>query len=122
MKDDRLYLIDMLEIALRIQRRISQLSREQFDADEDIQLAITHRLQMIGEAASRVSESTRAAMYQVPWKQIAEMRHRIVHDYLNVNQDVVWESATRSVPDLIQLLLPIVNPIIAQAKKPEQQP
>jgi uncharacterized protein with HEPN domain len=59
MKDDRLYLIDMLETARRIEARIKRLSHDEFNSDEDVQLASTHLLQMIGEAArcfARIAE------------------------------------------------------------------
>ena len=117
MKDDRLYLIDMLETARRIERRMANLSRSEFDSDEDVQLALTHLLQMIGEAARCVSAKSRQDFPGIDWKSITGMRHRIVHDYLHVNLDIVWQTAQESITGLIATLAPAVDQIIAAAKK-----
>lgn len=103
-KDDRIYLVHMLEIAQRIAARVTHLSRAEFDANEDVQLALTHLLQTIGEAARLVTESTRSQVPQVPWRLITGMRHRLVHDYLRVNLDVVWDTSHESVRQLIDQL------------------
>ena len=100
-KDDRIYLVQMLEIAERIARRMSTLSRAEFDSDEDVQLALTHLLQTIGEAARLVGEDTRSKAGGIPWRQITGMRHRVVHDYLHINLQIVWDACERDVPALI---------------------
>ena len=61
-------------------------------------------MQTIGEAAARVSGPTREAHPEIPWKQIVGIRHRIVHDYLHVDYDVLWEVATRDLPVLVAQL------------------
>jgi uncharacterized protein with HEPN domain len=116
MKDDRLYLIDMFETAKRIESRVAKLNRAEFESNEDIQLALTHLLQRIGEAARRVSEESRRTVASIDWKLITGMRHRIVHDYMNVNISIVWETVKDDIPLLISQLAPVVNPIIAQTK------
>lgn len=121
MKDDRLYLIDMLETARRIEHRMADLSRAEFDANEDVQLALTHLLEMIGEAARCVSASSRQALAAVEWTAITGMRHRIVHDYLHVNPGMVWKTAKEKVPELVAQLAPTVDPIIAEAKRQRGQ-
>ena len=47
---------------------------------------------------------------QIPWRRVVGMRHRIVHDYMNIDEDILWEVATRSLPELVGLLKPIVPP------------
>ena len=100
-KDDGLYLGHMLEMARKATSKVAAKSRGAYDADEDLRIVIAHLVQTIGEAAGRVSERTRAAHPEIPWKQIAGIRHRIVHDYLHVDYDVLWEVATRDLPALI---------------------
>jgi uncharacterized protein with HEPN domain len=90
MKDERLYLVHMLEISRRIAAKTSGLTRAQFDANEDLQLALVHLIQTVGEAARLVSDPTRDSLPSVPWKSITGMRHRLVHDYSTVNLDVVF--------------------------------
>jgi uncharacterized protein with HEPN domain len=120
MKDDRLYLVDMIEISRRIQRRINGVSQEDFDQNEDLQLALAHLLQTVGEAARLVSPAAREAFPTIPWKQITGMRHKIVHDYLQVRADIVWSTAL-AIGDLIAILAPIVDPIIEQTKSEKQR-
>ena len=57
-------------------------TRAEYDQDEALQLALTHLLQTIGEAARRISADFRSAHAGIPWPAIVGMRHRVVHDYL----------------------------------------
>ncbi|MCA9113412.1 MAG: DUF86 domain-containing protein, partial [Planctomycetaceae bacterium] len=75
-----------------------------FDADENLQLAVTHLIQIIGEAARLVSDGFRDQHDVIPWHQITGMRHRIVHDYLNIDFDIVWEVAHREIEKLVTQL------------------
>ena len=106
---DAAILVDMLLFARRIDAKIRAVGREEFDEDEDLQLALTHLIQIVGEAASRSSEELRKQYPAIPWVQIIGMRHRIVHDYLRVRTDVVWETAISDIRPLIALLEEIVG-------------
>ena len=66
--------------------------------------AVVHCIQEIGEAAARISPETRAVVAGVPWKQIVGMRHRIVHEYFNVDTNLVWEVLDRDLQPLIEAL------------------
>ena len=103
-RDDRVYLEHMLANAERIIRRVQGILRDQFDGDEDLQIVLTHLVQVIGEAARNVSEPMRASIPGVPWKQIVGMRHRLVHDYMNVDLDVLWEVVTKDISPLANAL------------------
>jgi uncharacterized protein with HEPN domain len=107
-QDDVLYLEHMLEAAEKFAVRVQGRSHDEFDASEDFQMALAYLVQIIGEAASRVSQVTRDAHLEIPWKRIVGMRHRIVHDYLTIDTDLLWEVATTNVPELIVLLEPLV--------------
>ena len=63
---------------------------------------------MIGEAASRVSCEFHDANPQIEWSAIIGMRQKVVHDYMNVDEDIVWETATRDIPPLISALEPLL--------------
>lgn len=108
--DDSIYLGHMLDTARKAVARLGGKTRADFDADEDLRIVLTHWVQIIGEAASRVSRATQAAHPKIPWRRITGMRHRIVHDYMNTDADILWEVVTRNLPELISLLTPIVPP------------
>ncbi len=85
-------------------------SRADFDADENLRLAVTHLIQTIGEAARRVSPAFQQSHAHVPWNKIIGMRHKVVHDYLHIDFDIVWDVATVNVPPLVVQLEEIVPP------------
>lgn len=84
--------------------------RSRFDGDETLQLALTHLIQVLGEAAGRVLEATQTRHPAIPWRQIIGMRHRVVHDYLAVDLDIVWAVVTNDLPLLIPLLEQAISP------------
>jgi uncharacterized protein with HEPN domain len=99
-----LYLGDMLDYARKARQFVEGKSREDFERDEMLRLALVHALQIVGEAARRVSDDYKDAHPEIPWNQITGMRHRIVHDYVHINNDTVWETVTDDLPELIKLL------------------
>lgn len=109
-KDDAVYLGHMLDAAHKVGARILGKSHEEYDASEDLQIILAYLIQTIGEAASRVSAEMRDQHPEIPWKQIVGMRNRIVHDYMNIDADIVWEVATRNIPALIVQLESLSSP------------
>jgi uncharacterized protein with HEPN domain len=99
----------MLDCARRATRLVTGKTRGDFDGDEVLSLALTHLLQMIGEAARRVGPDFRSQHSNVPWAEIVGMRHRVVHDYLNIDQDIVWDVVKSDLPLLIVELARIVD-------------
>ena len=100
----------MLDMARKAAGKVRGKSRADYDEDEDLRIVITHLVQTIGEAAARISVPTRERHRELPWKQITGIRHRIVHDYMDVDYDILWEVATRDLPGLIARLEEIVPP------------
>ncbi len=109
-RDDTVYLGHMLDMARKVSVRVAKKTKADYDADEDLRFVIAHLVQTIGEAAARVSTPARGAHPEIPWKQITGIRHRIVHDYMGVDYDILWEVATRHIPPLITALETIVPP------------
>lgn len=107
-KDDLVYVGHMLDTSILAIDKTTGLTRDEFDADENLRLALTHLIQTIGEAARHVSYEFQQQYPDIPWRQLTGMRHRIVHDYLHVDYDIVWEVVTRHLPDLKLQLEPIV--------------
>jgi uncharacterized protein with HEPN domain len=107
-KDDQLYLGHILEAADRIVT-YGQRGEEAFRHDLMIQDAIIRNLQVMGEAVKKVSVKTRAAHPDVPWKDVAGMRDRVVHDYFGVSLEIVWDVVQHHVPPLRDALKRIVE-------------
>ena len=63
--------------------------------------AVVRNLEIIGEAATKVSSGTRDRSPEIPWPAIVTMRHRLIHGYFDVDPDIVWRTATEEVPALI---------------------
>jgi uncharacterized protein with HEPN domain len=100
----------MYELASKIEARVAALDRDEYDSVEDVRLALTHLVQTLGEAARRVSPAFAAAHPQLPWPEMVGMRHKIVHDYLTVDFDLVWEVATEEIPKLLPELRKLLPP------------
>ena len=107
-KDDAVYLGQMLDMAKKACALIKGKQRVDFDRDETLKLALAHLIQTIGEAARHVSPESQQLHAQIPWKAIVSMRHKVVHDYMDLNEDVVWDTATTDLPKLISQLEKIV--------------
>jgi uncharacterized protein with HEPN domain len=107
---DLLYLGHMLDVSVQAVEKIQGIDREGYEEDENLRLALAHLIQMIGEAARRVSAEFRQRYPQIPWSDMIGMRHKIVHDYLDVDFDVVWEVVTTDLPELIVQLRPLSPP------------
>ena len=107
---DDAYLLDMLIYARKARSFSAGAAWEKFAADEILQAATLHVLQVIGEAASKVSEDTREAHPEIPWQQIVGLRHRLVHDYPRVELPRIREIVENHVPPLIEALEKIVPP------------
>ncbi len=99
MRDDRERLQDILEAIERIERYASR-GREEFLKDELIQTWVVHHLQIIGEAARKLSEGIRSSHGAVPWPAIIAMRNILVHDYFTVDVEEVWSTVERDLPCL----------------------
>ena len=109
-KDELVYVGHMLDKAHEALSLVRGKTRPDYDRDSALRLALTHLIQVIGEAARRVSPQFRDRHPQIPWEAIAGMRSKIVHDYMNVDEDIVWDSVTQELQPLIEELRKIVPP------------
>ena len=107
---DDAYLLDILLAARDEQEFGSGLTKEAFATSKLHQAAIVRALEVVGEAAGKISNEFREAHPEIQWKQMVGMRNRLIHDYTHVDLDRVWEVVTMHVPDLIAWIEPLVPP------------
>ncbi len=101
---DKGYLLDMLIAARDAMRFVEEITWEDFQRSALHQYAVSKALEIIGEAASKVSEKTKAQHSEIPWKEIVALRHRIVHDYFGLDPVRIWEIVRGDVPALMEQL------------------
>lgn len=87
--DDLVFAGHMVDMARVAQQLIAGVRREQLDTDIKLQLALVRALQLIGEAAWRISDAFKGRYPALPWRQISAFRHRVVHDHFAVDYDIV---------------------------------
>lgn len=107
--DDRIrprHIADALNSAIRF---VQGRRREDLDSDEMLAFALVHALQIVGEAAGKVSAETRAQRPDVPWLTIIGMRHRLVHAYFDINLDILWTTAAEAAPALLAQIQPLLD-------------
>ena len=102
---DVVYVGHMLDTATKAISKTQGLSRHAYDDDENLRLALTHLVQVIGEAARQVSQEFARAHPEIPWADIIGMRHKVVHDYLGVDEDIVWQVVTEDLPGLVAAIV-----------------
>ena len=107
---DEAYFLDMLLAARQIIEFSGGLSRAAFAESKLHQLAIVRLIEIIGEAAKNISDERRKTHPEIEWSSIIGMRNRIVHNYANVDLDIVWIVISIKTPELIQHLQAIVPP------------
>ncbi|CAN5700462.1 DUF86 domain-containing protein [soil metagenome] len=103
-KDDLVYAGHMLEMADKAVALVHDKDRGAYDQDEVLRLALTHLVQTVGEAARHVSQEFCDEHPQIPWRAVVGMRHKVVHDYMNVDDDILWDTVTNELPALIDEL------------------
>lgn len=109
-KDDSLYVGHMLDKAREALALLHAKSRKDFDSDVALRLALMHLIQVIGEAARHVSPQFQTLHPQLPWDAIIGMRHKIVHNYMGVDEEIVWDTVKEELPVLITAFEDILPP------------
>jgi uncharacterized protein with HEPN domain len=79
-------------------------TRSDLDTDEKLRYALTHLVELVGEAASQASPEIRARFPEIPWRQAIGMRHRLIHGYDAVDLDILWDTISRNLPFLLYIL------------------
>ena len=101
---DNVRLRHMLDAAEEARAFAQGRSRSDLDVDRMLVLALLKSIEILGEAAARISAESKAALPAIPWQNIIGMRNRLVHGYYDVNLDIVWRTVDEELPGLILVL------------------
>ena len=114
--EDRL--AHMMRAIGRVTEQLDGLERSMMREGDNRTELIIYNLQVLGEAANNVSEATCDAYPEIDFAGWAGLRHRLVHDYANIDLDIVWNAATNELPVLESALKPIVDALPAEPELP----
>lgn len=108
-KEDMIRVRHMREAANDARTIIKGKTRDDFDKELTLRLSLVRCIEIIGEAASRVSPETQGIFPTVPWRKIVNMRNRLIHAYFDINPDIVWKTAVEALPPLLVTLEEIID-------------
>jgi uncharacterized protein with HEPN domain len=99
--DDRIRLRHMIEAAEDALGFVAGRARADLDSDRMLLFALVRAVEIVGEAASKMSPSVRAEHPKIPWSAIVAMRNRLVHAYFEIDTDIVWVAVQQEIPALL---------------------
>lgn len=109
MKEYKVYLIHILEAINRIQRYIEHISYKSFLENDEKKDAVIRNIEIIGEAAAKVPKACRKQYLSIPWRDVIDMRNRLIHEYFGVDYQIVWNVIEEELPLLKKHITKILH-------------
>ena len=99
-RDYKLYLKDILEASARIEEFVEEMSLEKFRADDKTSSAVIRKFEIIGEAVKNIPKEIKKQYPDIPWREISGMRDKLIHFYMGVDYELVWDTIQTRLPEL----------------------
>lgn len=113
MREYRLYAKDILDAMEAIEKFVGDMKFHEFVQDDKTSSAVIRKFEIIGEAAKNIRGSTRARYPEIPWKEMAGMRDKLIHFYSGVNYELVWTTIKQRIPQL----KPVIQKIAEEGRR-----
>jgi uncharacterized protein with HEPN domain len=107
--EDSIRVQHMLEAAQTALGFISGRQASDLDSDRMLLFALVRAIEVIGEAAGKVSEELRHSSPEIPWTLIVSMRNRLIHAYFDIDHDILWKTVTKELPALLPRLQALIK-------------
>jgi uncharacterized protein with HEPN domain len=98
----------MIEAAEAVAEFLKDRKRVDFDTDRMLLFAVIRAVEVFGEAAAKMSLTTKSAAVGIPWPQIIAVRNRLIHAYFDIDREILWRAATEELPGLLPTLRELV--------------
>ena len=98
------YFNDIRDAIVKAQSFVAEMTFEEFSQDDKTAYAVVRALEIIGEATKKIPEDVREQYPHIPWREMAGMRDKLIHDYFGVNLHVVWKTVQEDLPGLQKTL------------------
>ncbi len=109
-RDDQIRLWHMLDAAREAISFAKGKKRGDLDDDRMLVLSLVKAIEIIGEAAYQITQTTQDDLPTIPWADIIGMRHRLVHAYFDINLDILWQTVQEDLPGLIAQIEQVIPP------------